>query len=89
MSLNVSLTPHLEEFVHRTVHTGRYQSADEVVGTALRLLEEHEREREARLDWLRQEIQKGLDSGPSSPLDMDDIKRRARQRLSEDGSTPP
>jgi len=89
MTLNVSLTPHLEQFVHETVTSGRYQSASEVVRTALRLLEEQELEREAKLEWLRQEIQKGLDSGPSSPLDMDDIKRRARQRLPGDGSPPP
>jgi antitoxin ParD1/3/4 len=52
MSLNVSLTPHLEAFVHETVTAGRYQSASEVVRTALRLLE----------------AQKGLDSGPAAPV---------------------
>ncbi len=40
MTLNVSLTPHLEEFIHQTVTSGRYQSASEVVRSALRLLEE-------------------------------------------------
>jgi antitoxin ParD1/3/4 len=81
MTMNVSLTPHLEDFVHQTVASGRYQSASEVVRTALRLLEERERERQAKLEWLRQEIQKGLDSGPATPLDMDEIKRLARTRL--------
>jgi antitoxin ParD1/3/4 len=81
MTMNVSLTPHLEEFVHDTVASGRYQSASEVVRTALRLLEEQERERQAKLEWLRQEIQKGLDSGPATPLDMDEIKRLGRARL--------
>jgi antitoxin ParD1/3/4 len=65
MTLNVSLTPHLEEFVHETVSSGRYQSADEVVGTALRLLEIREHEQAAKSRWLQQEIQKGLDSGPA------------------------
>jgi antitoxin ParD1/3/4 len=81
MIMNVSLTPHLEDFVHQTVASGRYQSASEVVRTALRLLEERERERQAKLEWLRQEIQKGLDSGPATPLDMDEIKLLGRTRL--------
>ncbi len=89
MTLNVSLTPHLEQFVHETVSSGRYQSASEVVRTALRLLEERERERQAKLEWLQKEIQKGLDSGPATPLDMEEIKRRARQRLEATGGTPP
>ena len=67
MSLNVSLTPHLEAFIHDTVATGRYQSASEVVRSALRLLEERERQQAATLAGLRQEIQKGLDSGPAEP----------------------
>jgi antitoxin ParD1/3/4 len=68
MTLNVSLTPHLEHFVHETVSSGRYQSASEVVRAALRLLEERERQKAATLDWLAQEIHKGLDSGPSEPV---------------------
>jgi antitoxin ParD1/3/4 len=82
MSLNVSLTPHLEQFVHETVHSGRFQSASEVVRTALRLLEEQERERQARLDWLRGEIQKGLDSGPSEPVSAaywDQLRQRVQE----------
>jgi antitoxin ParD1/3/4 len=71
MSLNVSLTPHLEEFIHQTVQSGRFQSASEVVRTALRLLEYQEQERKAHLEWLRSEIQKGLDSGPIEPLTDD------------------
>ena len=83
MTLNVSLTPHLEQFVHETVTSGRYQSASEVVRTALRLLEDRERERQAKLEWLRQEIQKGLASGPATPMtaqDWEELKRRARDR---------
>jgi antitoxin ParD1/3/4 len=83
MTLNVSLTPHLEAFIHQTVRSGRYQSASEMVRTALRLLEEREQERLAKLEWLRREIQKGLDSGPATPMtqeDWDELKRRARER---------
>lgn len=75
MSLNVSLTPHLEEFVRLTVDSGRYQSASELVRTALRLLEEREKERAVRLEALKAEIQKGFDSGPATPLDIDELLR--------------
>jgi antitoxin ParD1/3/4 len=68
MTLNVSLTPHLEQFIQQTVRSGRFQSASEVVRTALRLLEQQEQEREARLAWLWSEIQKGIDSGEAKPF---------------------
>ena len=89
MTLNVSLTPHLEEFIHLTVASGRFQSASELVRTALRLLEEREQERLVKMEWLRVEIQKGLDSGPATPLDMNEIKRLARLRHEETNDTPP
>lgn len=76
--MNVNLTPKLEEFVHKKVSSGSYNNASEVVREALRLLEERDQEREAKLAWLRQAIQEGIDSGPSRPLDMEAIKRQAR-----------
>ena len=41
-SLNVSLTPHLVQFVETLLASGRYQTASEVVRAALRLLEKSE-----------------------------------------------
>lgn len=41
-SLNVSLTPHLEQFIAASVASGRYQTASEVVRAGLRLLENFE-----------------------------------------------
>jgi antitoxin ParD1/3/4 len=83
MTLNVSLTPHLENFIHETVSSGRYQSASEVVRTALRLLEERERQKEATLDWLVHEIQKGLESGRSEPV-TPAFWQKLRDKLSSD-----
>ena len=44
-TMNVSLAPELERFVTKTVASGRYRSASEVVRAALRLLEKEEQER--------------------------------------------
>ena len=81
--MNISLTPQLEELVKKKVESGRYGSASEVLREALRLLEERDRLYAIRLEALREEIQKGLDSGPTTPLDIEEIKPRGRKRLDE------
>ena len=79
--MNISLTPHLEDWVKSKVESGFYNSASEVMREALRLLEERDQLRDLRLEELRREIQEGIDSGPATPLDMEEIKRKGRQRL--------
>ena len=41
--MNVSLTPELEQLIHKKVETGMYLSASEVVREALRWLEERDK----------------------------------------------
>ena len=60
--MNVSLTPELEQYVSAKVESGRYNSASEVVREALRLLEEQEQVRAARLGEFNQELGRRLDS---------------------------
>ncbi|MGA2583341.1 MAG: type II toxin-antitoxin system ParD family antitoxin [Tepidisphaeraceae bacterium] len=62
-SLNVSLTPKLEKFVHDRVSEGRYQTASEVVREGLRLLEQEERRREAALKALKAKLKRGIAQG--------------------------
>ena len=81
--MNISLNPHFEELVKAKVDSGLYNSVSEVVREALRLLEERDQLRALRMDELRRDIQKGIDSGDPAPLDMDVIKVRGRQRLAE------
>ncbi|MDD5323511.1 MAG: type II toxin-antitoxin system ParD family antitoxin [Methylococcales bacterium] len=80
--MNISLNPHFEELVKSKVESGLYNSASEVMREALRLLEERDQLRELRLEELRREIQKGIDSGEATPLNMEEIKKRGRARLS-------
>ena len=79
--MNISLNPHFEELVRNKVESGLYNSVSEVMREALRLLEERDQLRELRLEELRRGIQKGIDSGASTPLDMEEIKARGRKRL--------
>src|SRR5260370_41534419 len=58
---NINLTEHFHHFVERQVSSGRYGNASEIVREALRLLEEQEQEREAKLKALRQAAQHGFD----------------------------
>ncbi|MBN9462827.1 MAG: type II toxin-antitoxin system ParD family antitoxin [Burkholderiales bacterium] len=80
MGMNVNLTPQLEEMVRAKVASGMYTSASEVVREALRLMEEQDRLRAARLEQLRSDIRKGLESGPGEDWAAHEIKRQARTR---------
>ena len=84
--MNVSLTPELEAMVAEKVKSGLYNSASEVVREGLRLVREQDQLREIRLNELRAEIQKGIDSlerGESKPLDVEDLKARVRAQVEE------
>jgi len=88
--MNISLTPQLEELVKKKVESGLYGSASEVMREALRLLEERDRIHAMRLEELRAEIKKGLDSGEATPLNIGSIKARGRRRLAaeQEKATP-
>jgi antitoxin ParD1/3/4 len=81
MGMNINLTPQLEDLVRQKVASGLYTSASEVVREALRLMDEKDRLLTAKLDQLRQDIREGLDSGPATPWDPEEIKREGRARL--------
>lgn len=80
MGMNINLTPQLEELVRQKVSSGLYTSASEVVREALRLMEEQDRLKAARLEELRRDVRAGLDSGAPAPWDPEQIKREGRAR---------
>jgi len=80
MGMNVNLTPHLEEMVRQKVSSGLYTSASEVVREALRLMDEQDHLREAKLAQLRQDIRAGQDSGPATAWDAEGVKSAGRAR---------
>lgn len=81
--MNVHLTPQLEEMVKTKVDSGLYNSASEVVREALRLMEEQDRIREIRLEELRGEIRRGIESGNATPFDAKDTIRRGEERYQQ------
>ena len=81
MTMNINLTPQLEDMVRSKVGSGLYNSASEVVREALRLMEREDQMRAAKLAQLKQDIQDGLDGGSAGLLDIEDIKRRGHARL--------
>jgi antitoxin ParD1/3/4 len=80
MPMNVNLTPQLEEMIKKKVASGLYNSASEVVRDALRLMDEQDRVRAAKLDQLRQDIRDGINSGEPTPWSAEEIKRDGRKR---------
>jgi antitoxin ParD1/3/4 len=84
MATSYSIGKHFEEFIASLIESGRYSTASEIIRDGLRMIEEREQRREAKLEALRAAIQEGLDS-PSEEVDIkewiEDVKRRGRQRL--------
>ena len=80
MTMNINLTPHLEDIVRHKVTSGLYASASEVIREALRLMEEHDHARAIKLEQLRQDIRNGLNSGEPTPWNPNEIKQEGRKR---------
>ncbi len=76
---------HFEDLIDELIKSGRYASASEVICDGLGLLEDRELLRAAKIEALRAEIQKGLDSGPGREFDgktlAEEIKARGRQEM--------
>ena len=69
---SIALGEPFVEFARRKVESGEFGSTSEVVREAMRrYIAEDE-----QIQALRQEIQKGLDSGPARPFDWDAFMER-------------
>ena len=79
--MKVWLDPETEQWVKELVESGRYDSPGHVVADAVFFLMERERVRDMRLEYLRKEVQKGIDSGPAVPFNVEAFKARVRARL--------
>lgn len=70
MPSSYNIGSHYEGLVRELVESGRYATASEVMRDSLRLLEEREEQRKARLNGLRSAIRTGVESGPGVPAEQ-------------------
>lgn len=57
---NVELTDHFDRFIANGVASGRFADAGDVIREGLRLLEQREKEEQAKIEWLRQAVGEGI-----------------------------
>ena len=85
MATSYSIGKHFEDMIYGLIKDGRYATGSEIIREGLRLIEEREERRKAKLEALRAEIQKGIDSGPADEEDIGEmmarIKSEGRKRL--------
>ena len=73
----IQLTPSQQSFVDSQIATGIFRDSNEVVKAALELLSSRQREYSQLAEAIAQ-----VERGEVAELDVEDIKRRGRQRLS-------
>ncbi len=67
---SIDLGEHFIGFLRQLKESGRYRNTSEAVRAGLRLLEQEESENRAKIEWFRQELIAGEQSGESdSTLD--------------------
>jgi antitoxin ParD1/3/4 len=67
---SIDLGEHFTDFLSQLKKSGRYRNVSEAVRAGLRLLEQEESENRAKIEWLRQKLVAGEESGESdSTLD--------------------
>ena len=74
----IELTPQQQQFVDAQVATGVFKEPAEVVGVALELLQQ----RQSEYDRLQAAITQ-VQRSEFGPLDVEDIKRRGRDRKAQ------
>ncbi len=82
--LQLNLPPDLEAIVTDRVKSGSYPTVDEVVRSALYLLEDHEKLRQLKLDRLRADLaiaREQSECGEVAEMDVEQTIRQGHRRL--------
>ncbi|MHB0790592.1 type II toxin-antitoxin system ParD family antitoxin [Bradyrhizobium sp. 5.13L] len=70
VATSCSVGKHHENFIKNLVDSGRYATASEVIREGLRLVEEREQLRAAKLEASRTADQEGQHRGPAEPFEV-------------------
>ncbi len=59
--MNISLKPEQEQFIQEKLRSGKYETIDELIAEAFRLLEERDRYYEKWVEETRQKVEIGIE----------------------------
>jgi len=79
-TMNISLPDPMREWVESRIKTGLYASSSDYMRDLIR----HDHKYHQKLESLRSALAEGEKSGPAGPLDMSEIKRKARTKTVSD-----
>lgn len=82
--ISIALTPEMAAAVREAVQSGDYASTSEVIREALRLWKSHQAARAREVEELRRAWREGIESGPATPLDVAEIKAKARAAFAKE-----
>lgn len=74
--VQVTIAEPYDSFVETQLESGVFKSAEDVVEAGPTLLQEEQ----ARIEWLRNALIAGENSGPSVPFDREEFKALMRER---------
>ncbi len=82
--ITVTMPEEMAAKMRAAVESGEYATTSEIVREALRDWDAYQERRQAKLQWLRAEIQKGLE-GPFRPADevFDELEARLQKLVDE------
>ena len=81
--VSIALTSQQADVLREAVDSGEYATASEVVREAMRAWQDKWEARRADTNKLRQLWDEGKASGEALPLDFNELRNEARQKLSE------
>ena len=79
--MNISLPDPMKDWIAAQIESGKYASSSDYVRDLIRRDQENREQHQA----LQAAITKGLNSGNAGPLDMEEIKRKGREKARSAG----
>ena len=80
--MTIELSPDTEAQLKRVLDSGKFESAEQFIRYSLDNFEVEDNlyRDEASVEWLRAEVQKGIDSGEPETHDIEEIIAEAKRR---------